>query len=101
MIIRQFIFLTLFGFFSTVQPQGEYQVLENLNDRFKVLTENIFKDKVEQNSQAVHLTLDLSEHRGHFLSIESKEKFYVFINSQVDLRANKALRFSADSLRNK
>jgi len=102
MIITQFLFSTLL-FFSTFQPgsEKEFQIVEHLNPQLKIFKENILKDNTDQNSRTVHLPLDVSQQRGHYLIIESKKIFYLFINSTFVLKWSGPLRLSADSLRNR
>jgi hypothetical protein len=102
MLNCQFLFSTLL-FFSMFQvdPAKEFQIVEDLTARSKVFKENTLKDNQDQNSHAIHLPLDLSQQRGHYLSIESKKVFYVFINSTFVLKDSKPVKLSADSLRNK
>ncbi len=101
MIISQFLFSLLF--LSTFQggSEKEFQIIEELNPQLKIFKENTFKDNASQNNRAVHLPLDLSQHRGHYLTLESKKIFYLFINSKFALKGSGSLKLSADSLRNK
>jgi len=101
MAVSQFLF-SLFLFLSVFQPapEKEFQVIEDLNPHLKVFKESILQDKADQNSQAVHLLLDLSQQGGHYLIIESKKNFYVFINSRFAVKGVGSLKFKADSLRN-
>jgi hypothetical protein len=96
-MIFQF-FLSAFLIFSTLQVgmQSKFEITEDLNPRLK-----IFKDNEIQNSHAVHLALDLSQQRGHYLNIESKKNFYVFINSAFAFKGIKQLKLNADSLRSR
>ncbi len=100
MINTQFLLSTLL-FFSTFQvgSEKEFQIVEDLNPQSKIFKENTFKDRMDQNSPAIHLSLDLSQQRGHYLAIESKKIFYLFINSAFVLKASKPVKLSADSLR--
>ncbi len=50
---------------------------------------------------AQSICLDLSQHRGHYLTLESKKIFYLFINSKFALKGSGSLKLSADSLRKK
>jgi len=98
MVISQFI-LSTFLFISAFQAgsEKEFQISEDL----KTFKESVLKENLGENSRAAHLTLDLSQHRGHYLLIESKKIFYLFINSTFVLKQSGLIRLSADSLRQK
>jgi hypothetical protein len=102
MIICQYLFSTLL-LFSTIQsePEREFQVIEDLNPQLKIFKESILKDKMNQNTHAVHLSLDISQQRGHYLIIESKKTFYVFVNSTFALKKSGFVKLNADSLKNR
>ena len=87
MAISQFLFSN-FLFFAIIQAgsEKEFQIIEDISPQLKIFKESILKDNTSQNSRAVHLPLDLSQQREHYLMIESKKVFYLFINSAFVLK---------------
>lgn len=102
MIISQFL-LSTFLFFSTFQvgPEKEFQIIEDLKPQIKTFKESILKEDSNLNSSDAHLVLDLSQHRGQQLFIDSKKIFYLFINSTFVLKHRGLIKLEADSLRQK
>jgi len=102
MIISEFILSTIL-FLSAFQvgSEKELQIVEDLKPQLKTFKESILKQDLGSNTRDAHLVLDLSQHRGQYLLIESKKFFYLFINSTFALKRKGLIRLSADSLRQK
>ncbi|HEV8512076.1 MAG TPA: hypothetical protein VGQ59_02305, partial [Cyclobacteriaceae bacterium] len=100
MIISQFL-LSIFLFSSQVGPEKEIQVVEDLKPQLKTFKESTLKEDLDSDSREAHIVLDLSLHRGQDLLIESKNAFYLFINSTFVLKQKGPIRLNADSLRQK
>src|SRR4051812_20039478 len=102
MIVSQLV-LSIILFFSAFQAgsEKELQVVEDLKPQLKTFKESILTEDLSLNSRDVHLALDLSQHRGQHLLIESKKVFYLFVNSTFVLRHKGSTKLNADSLRQK
>jgi len=102
MIFSQFL-LSIFLFFSAFQSgsEKELQMVEDLTPHLKTFKESILTEDLDRSSRDAHLTLDLSQHRGQYLFIESKKVFYLFVNSTFVIRHKGTIKLNADSLRQK
>jgi len=102
MIIGQFLFSTIL-FFSAFQAglEKELQIVEDLKPQLKTFKESILKEDLDLGSRDAHVVLDLSQHQGQHLLIESKKVFYLFVNSTFVLKHQGPIRLYADSLRQK
>jgi hypothetical protein len=97
------LFLSVILLFSTLQNEldGRYKVVEDLLSQVESSNENLLIGKCSKGSKVVNLRLDLSQKRGNYLLIESKNPFYVFINSVYAIKGTGERKLSADSLRTK
>jgi hypothetical protein len=76
------------------------QIAEDLQTRWKILSDGKFVDFDGRPTKTVHISIDLNKPTGHILTIQSHREFYLFINSTL-LAKSKLLRFHADSLKRK
>jgi hypothetical protein len=75
----------------------ELRVTEDLKSNWKIIIDGKFGPYGGHSDKTIHFSTDLKRTDGAFLLIQSKKKFYLFINSYLIVQTHK-LKLSADSL---
>lgn len=79
----------------------EIQEIEDLRPQWKVYKDYTLVPFAGEPTKAIHLTLDLAGPASRFLTLSSRNRFYVFVNSSFAAEVHHTALYSADSLKRK
>lgn len=100
---RLLVFLCLFFFFSqgNAAAEKEIQEIEDLRPQWKIFKDNKLISSPDEQTKAIHLTLDLAGPACRFLKLSSRKRMYVFVNSALVKEVQQPCLLRADSLKRK